>query len=79
MAVEGPRNLLEQARVEIALRSKYPQMYEEGWGKPKPKPKAKPKAKAKSTMRTKAVQRDMGDSAGGIMTDEEKLMRLIGR
>lgn len=74
----GRGTMAEETKAEFRTRQKYPQMFEEGgkgapkksWGGPAPKTKAKPSAKV--TPRTKAVQRGMGDSAGGIKTDEEK-------
>jgi hypothetical protein len=59
---DAPATEYEKATAAQEVAKKYPQMSKSDWGKPT----------AKSNMRTKAVQKGMGDSAGGIKTDEEK-------
>lgn len=73
MAVEKPRNLREAALVELELRRKYPQMYQEGWGKVK---KGK-KVKAKSA--EPASVRDRQNAALRDALTGEEMRRLMGR
>lgn len=51
MAVAQPRNLREQAIVEAALRSKYPQMYREQPAKSKKKKKEKTESRRETENR----------------------------
>lgn len=69
MELEKPRNLREAARVESELRRKYPQMYKEGWGKPKKKAK-------KATV--KPVRERQHDALKDALSGEE-YRRLVGR
>jgi hypothetical protein len=67
--VGKPADLEEELAVQLALHKKYPNMMKKTgiWGKPKKKTVA-----AKNNLRTGAVKKAMGDSAGGIKTDAEK-------
>jgi hypothetical protein len=60
----------ESIKVKKELTKKYSKMMKDSdWGKPMKTP---PKSVDESTVRTKAVQKGMGDSSGGIKTDQEK-------
>ena len=59
---DAPATEYEKASAKQAMQDKYPQMGRADWGRPV----------AKTNARTLAIQRGMGDSAGGIKTDAEK-------
>ncbi|MCP4541704.1 MAG: hypothetical protein GY832_31620 [Chloroflexi bacterium] len=62
----GKGSYAEKIKAEFNLRQKYPQMYEEGWGKPKKKEKKK-KSDGTNAV-TKSVQAQL--AAAGVSKKE---------
>lgn len=76
MATKGlgkARNALEEAKVEIALRTKYPQMYRKDWVKRLKKDVGKELKSRKSTVRTKATSK--GVKRAGVTEKELSKLR----
>jgi hypothetical protein len=74
----------EELVAEARTRQKYPQMFEDNGKGDLKKQWGRPKAKAadsgpKHNVRTRAIREGMGDSAGGIKTDAEKMFEQEGK